>query len=157
MSPEPPGPCAQGTQEALGTRMICATKKLGETCTQAIHHFHRDHKAPCLPPKFCITTWYCFQCLLNITVVPRKNGSEWLYIFFGGVRGGEGNYGLHEYGELGKGDQKEVFLSLALFSLGLRVLYRIIANQCILRFHCHAINTVQKNTSETVQWKKPRK
>ena len=27
----------------------------------------------------------------------------------------------------------------------------------ILRFHCHAINTAQKNTSETVQWKKPRK
>ena len=26
----------------------------------------------------------------------------------------------------------------------------------ILRFHCHAINTTQKNTSETVQWKKPR-
>ena len=27
----------------------------------------------------------------------------------------------------------------------------------ILRFHCHAINTAQKNTFETVQWKKPRK
>ena len=48
----------------------------------------------------------------------------------GGGEGG-GNYGLHEYGELGKEDQKEAFLSLVLFSLGLRVLYRIIANQCI--------------------------
>ena len=127
VSPEPPGPCVQGTQEALGTRMICATKKLGETCTQAIHHFHWDHKAPCLPLKFCITTWYCFQYLLNITVVPRKNWSEWLCIFFGGERGdgggGGGNYGLDEYGELGKGDQKEAFLSLVLFSLGLHVLY----------------------------------
>ena len=45
--------------------------------------------------------------------------------------GGGGNYGLDEYGELGKGDQKEAFLSLVLFSLGLHVLYRIIANQCI--------------------------
>ena len=27
----------------------------------------------------------------------------------------------------------------------------------ILRFHCHAINTTQKNKLETVQWKKPRK
>ena len=27
----------------------------------------------------------------------------------------------------------------------------------ILRFHCHAINTAQKNKWETVQWKKPRK
>ena len=46
-----------------------------------------------------------------------------------GRRGGGGNYGLDEYGELGKGDQKEA--SLVLFSLGLHVLYRIIANQCI--------------------------
>ena len=23
-----------------------------------IHHFHRDHKAPYLPPKFCITIFY---------------------------------------------------------------------------------------------------
>ena len=46
-----------------------------------------------------------------------------------GRRGGD--YGLDEYGELGKGDQKEAFLSLVLFSLGLHVLYRIIANQCI--------------------------
>ena len=30
-------------------------------------------------------------------------------------------------------------------------------NVNILRFHCHSINTTQKNTSETVQWKKPRK
>ena len=27
----------------------------------------------------------------------------------------------------------------------------------ILHFHCHAINTAQKNKLETVQWKKPRK
>lgn len=37
--------------------------------------------------------------------------------------GGGGHYDLNEYGELGKGDQKEAFLSLVLFSLGLRVLY----------------------------------
>ena len=49
----------------------------------------------------------------------------------GGGGGWGGNYGLDEYGELGKGDQKEAFLSLVLFSLGLHVLYRIIANQCI--------------------------
>ena len=48
-----------------------------------------------------------------------------------GGGGGGGNYGLDEYGELGKGDQKEAFLSLVLFSRGLHVLYRIIANQCI--------------------------
>ena len=34
--------------------------------------------------------------------------------------GGGGNYGLDEYGELGKGDKKEAFPSLVLFSLGLR-------------------------------------
>ena len=27
----------------------------------------------------------------------------------------------------------------------------------ILHFHCHALNTAQKNKLETVQWKKPRK
>ena len=30
------------------------------------------------------------------------------------------------------------------------------AKNLIDRFHCHAINTAQKNTSETVQWKTPR-
>ena len=34
--------------------------------------------------------------------------------------GGGGNYGLDEYGELGKGGKKEAFPSLVLFSLGLR-------------------------------------
>ena len=32
-----------------------------------------------------------------------------------------------------------------------------IKDTSILRFHCHAINTAQKITFETVQWKKPRK
>ena len=52
------------------------------------------------------------------------------------------------------------WLSLTFNLIGL--LFTLVGNRnymkvTILRFHCHAINTAQKNTFETVQWKKPRK
>ena len=54
--------------------------------------------------------------------------------------------------------EKAVVYSLGKYkSAVLYLVARAIQNISILRFHCHAINTSQKNTFETVQWKKPRK
>ena len=36
----------------------------------AIHHFHIDHNASCLPPK--ILHNHCFQFLQGITLIPRE-------------------------------------------------------------------------------------
>ena len=57
-----------------------------------IHHFHLDHYAPSLPPKFCIISF-----LRGITVVPRQK-EDTGYTKFWGVN--MVHYGLCENGEL---------------------------------------------------------
>ena len=43
-----------------------------------IHHFHLDHYAPSLPPKFCIIIF-----LLGITVIPRQKEDTGYTKFWG--------------------------------------------------------------------------
>ena len=74
-----------------------------------IHHFHKDHNAPCLPFKFCITIVFDFSWDEGNTREKLKTivlyyAFIYLCIFFGGGGGG-GNinkvhYGLCANGEL---------------------------------------------------------
>ena len=66
-----------------------------EDNVNAIHYFHIDHNAPCLPLR--ILHNHCFQFLQGITIVPREienNG----YAKCWGVN--EVHYGLCKNGEL---------------------------------------------------------
>ena len=75
-----------------------------------IHHFHKDHNAPCLPFKFCITIVFDFSWDEGNTREKLKTiviyyAFIYLCIFFGGGWGGGGNinkvhYGLCANGEL---------------------------------------------------------
>ena len=47
-----------------------------------IHHFHRDHNAPCLPLKFCTTIVFDFfwdSCKLNTMVRPNFKENKVYY------------------------------------------------------------------------------
>ena len=75
-----------------------------------IHHFHKDHNAPCLPFKFCITIVFDFSWDEGNTREKLKTiviyyAFIYLCFFFGGGWGGGGNrnkvhYGLCANGEL---------------------------------------------------------
>ena len=49
----------------------------------SIHHFHIDHNAPCLPPKFCITIVFVFSWddreieKKSLQILEGKQGSLW--------------------------------------------------------------------------------
>ena len=56
------------------------------------HHFHRDHNAPCLPPK--ILHSHCFQSLPGISQSSQEKLKTMVMQNFGGVS--KVHYGLCE-------------------------------------------------------------
>ena len=60
----------------------------GNEVSKAVHYFHIDHNAPCLPPspspKIFITG---FQFLPGYYSRLKRNPRHWLWIFFGGGGG----------------------------------------------------------------------
>ena len=72
----------------------------GNEVSKAVHYFHIDHNAPCLPPspspKIFITG---FQFLLGITVVSREiQDTGYGFFFVGGGGGGGGGVKKVHYG-----------------------------------------------------------
>ena len=63
----------------------------------SIHHFHIDHNAPCLPPKFYITivldfSWNGLNTQEKLETVVMQN----IYFFGGGGGVNKVHYGLCE-------------------------------------------------------------
>ena len=62
--------CIRKLRGKLLNSLLCGKAFTQTVHSLAFHHFHTNHNASCLPPKFCITD--CFQFLLGITPVPRE-------------------------------------------------------------------------------------
>ena len=75
-----------------------------------IHHFHIDHNASCLPPKFCITFFFNFSWVLHSSQTNRK---QWLYKI---GRVNEVHYFPCENGELYFGNS-QIYWFMHLFRL----------------------------------------
>ena len=84
----------------------------GNEVSKAVHYFHIDHNAPCLPPspspKIFITG---FQFLLGITVVSREIQDTGYGFFFGGGGGG--------------GERKCIMVYVKIVNCGRWLLFRI--------------------------------
>ena len=61
------------------------------------HHFHIDHNAPCLPPKFCMTIVSSFSWVLQLS--HEKSKTVVMQNLGGGRRFWGVHYGLGESGE----------------------------------------------------------